>query len=70
MRAWVPQNPPRSFHEALQSFWFGHLLPYIEANGLAVSPGRFDQYMLPFLRRDIEGGTLDSANALELLEYL
>ena len=24
--AWVPENPARTFHEAVQSVWFAHML--------------------------------------------
>ncbi len=66
----VPENPAGSFHEALQSFWFIEAALYLEQNGLAVSPGRFDQYMLSFYKNDIEKGILSKEEAQELLECL
>ncbi len=45
----VPANPPRDFYEAVQSFWFTHVAIRIEESGHSLSPGRFDQYMLPYL---------------------
>ncbi|MBC7346872.1 MAG: glycyl radical protein [Clostridia bacterium] len=66
--AWVPANPARDFWEALQSYWFTLLICYIEQNGLAVSSGRFDQYMYPYYRKDIEEGRLTREEAQELLE--
>ncbi|MGI6557608.1 MAG: glycyl radical protein [Limnochordia bacterium] len=44
----VPAEPAVSFHEALQSFWFIHLVIQLESNGHSISPGRFDQYMYPY----------------------
>lgn len=44
---WVPANPARTFHEALQSFWFVHLTIHQEAASNSRSPGRFDQYVYP-----------------------
>ncbi|MBN1152623.1 MAG: hypothetical protein JXA58_05370, partial [Dehalococcoidia bacterium] len=61
----VPAEPPRNFHEAVQSFWFTHVAVRIEESGHSLSPGRFDQYMLPYLS-DSE----DRAEVLELLECL
>jgi pyruvate formate-lyase/glycerol dehydratase family glycyl radical enzyme len=66
----VPAWPAGGFREAVQSFWFTHLLLYIEQDGLAVSPGRFDQYMYPYYRRSIEDGLITREEAQELLECL
>jgi len=67
---WVPENPARTFREAVQSFWFSHLLLYIEQNGLAVSPGRLDQYLYPFYEKDKKEGRITPEQAQELLECL
>jgi len=66
----VPANPARTFHEALQSFWFTHLILNLETNSYAISPGRFDQYMYPYYQRDLEDGSLSREDAKELLECL
>lgn len=66
----VPAKPATSFHEALQSFWFIHLLVQTESNGHSVSTGRFDQYMYPFYERDLREGNLTREEALELIEML
>jgi pyruvate formate-lyase/glycerol dehydratase family glycyl radical enzyme len=66
----VPEQPARSFHEALQSFWFVHLVLQIESNGHSISPGRFDQYMYPYYREDLDSGRLTRTGARELLENL
>ena len=66
----VPMYPARSFHEALQSFWFVHLITLLEINNWAIGPGRFDVYMYPFYRKDIESGVLTREEAKELLECL
>lgn len=44
----VPQHPANNFREAIQSFWFFHLVLNLESNGYAISPGRFDQFIYPF----------------------
>jgi formate C-acetyltransferase len=66
----VPARPARTFWEALQSFWFIQLIPQIEANGFSITPGRFDQYMYPYYRADMEAGRLSQDEAQELLECL
>ena len=66
----VPYQPARSFHEALQSYWFTILIDYISQNGSAISGGRFDQYMFPFYKTDLGSGRLTKEEAQELLEAL
>lgn len=48
----VPENGATNFHEACQSFWFIQIMVQIESNGHSISPGRFDQYMYPYLKND------------------
>lgn len=67
---WLSENPPHDFREALQLTWFLFVLLQIESNASSFSPGRFDQYILPFLERDLASGALSLSEAQELLEYL
>jgi len=64
----VPENPPTSFWEALQAIWFIHACIQIETNGIAISFGRFDQYLWPYYKQDIDSGKLTRDKALELVE--
>ncbi|MFW6001253.1 MAG: glycyl radical protein [Halanaerobium sp.] len=66
----VPANPASSFHEALQSFWFVQLVLQLESNGHSISPGRFDQYMYPYLQKDLENNEITLEEAQELLDVL
>nr|WP_294681653.1 pyruvate formate lyase family protein [uncultured Anaerotignum sp.] len=66
----VPENPPKSFREALQFTWFVQLGGIISENPLALNPGRFDQYMYPFYQADVDAGKMDYDTALELVECL
>ncbi len=66
----VPARPARTFHEALQAFWFVHLVIQIESNGHSISPGRFDQYMAPYFATDLAAGCLTRDRAKELLDCL
>jgi pyruvate formate-lyase/glycerol dehydratase family glycyl radical enzyme len=66
----VPAQPASGFYEALQSFWFTHLVLNLETDAHAIGPGRFDQYLYPFYRRSIDAGELTSDEAQELLDLL
>ena len=35
---WVPANPARTFHEALQTMWFGHLFIFLDIHSSGISP--------------------------------
>jgi len=67
---WVPANPARTFHEALQSFWFAHLGAVLENNFTSEAPGRMDQYLYPLYKRDLEEGRFTRQEAAELLGLL
>ncbi len=65
----VPENKPNTFWEALQYYWFVHIGVIIELNTWdSFNPGRIDQHLYPFYKRDIESGLLNQAKAKELLE--
>ncbi|WP_022667113.1 trans-4-hydroxy-L-proline dehydratase [Desulfospira joergensenii] len=64
----VPENRPRTFHEALQYYWFLHVGIITELNPWdAYNPGRLDQNLYPFYKKDIEEGRLTKERAKELL---
>ena len=67
---WLAEHPARDFPEALQAVWFLFVLLQIESNASSFSPGRFDQYMLPYLERDLTLGRLSLADAQAWLEQL
>ncbi len=62
----VPAQPATTFREALQSLRLCHAVLWLSGHyhcGL----GRFDQYMWPYLKADLEAGRLDESAAEELL---
>lgn len=63
----VPRYPARNFREALQFFRILHFSLWLEGN-YHNTIGRFDKYMYPYLKEDLENGTLTEESALELLE--
>lgn len=67
----VPENPPCTFWEAVQSQWFVQLYSRLEAKiSCIVSQGRMDQYFYPTYKADVEAGRLDDEGALEILNCL
>lgn len=64
----VPEHQPKTFHEALQYYWFVHVGVITELNPWdAYNPGRLDQNLYPFYKADIEQGRLTREAARELL---
>jgi|BioPla2DNA2_1021312.scaffolds.fasta_scaffold00143_3 formate C-acetyltransferase len=64
----VPAHAPRTFHEAIQMYWFVHLGVITELNGWdAFNPGNFDQHLEPFYENELKKGTLTREQAKELL---
>lgn len=69
--SWVPENPARNFHEALQSQWFTQMFSRMEQKtGTIISNGRMDQYFYPYFAQDMAAGILTEEKTLELLECM
>ena len=66
----VPGKPAETFYEACQSFWFVQMLLQTESSGHSISPGRFDQYMYPYYKKDLEEGRITSEDAQELIDCI
>lgn len=65
----VPAYAPRNFWEALQTYWFVHLGVITELNTWdSFCPGRLDQHLYSFYKKELEQGTLNEAQAKELLQ--
>jgi formate C-acetyltransferase len=65
----VPANAPQTFHEALQYYWFVHLGVVTELNPWdSFNPGRLDQHLYPFYKKELAEGTLTKDKATELLQ--
>ena len=65
----IPANKPETFHEALQYYWFVHLGVITELNPWdSFNPGRLDQHLYPFYKKETEAGTLTKDEAIELLQ--
>ncbi len=66
----VPEHGAESFYEACQSFWFVQQLLQLESSGHSISPGRFDQYMYPYYKKDLEAGRITIESAQELIDCI
>ena len=63
----VPRYGATTFHEALQFFRILHYTLWCSYN-YHNTVGRFDQYMYPYLKADLDSGRLDETEAFDLLE--
>lgn len=65
----VPAQAPRTMQEALQYYWFIHLGVITELNPWdSFNPGRLDQHLLPFYKKQLHDKSLSRDDALELLQ--
>lgn len=63
----VPWNKPDTFYEAVQSAWFMQLIYYYESNAVAESPGRVDQKLYEYFKRDLDNGDLTIEEAEDIV---
>ncbi len=66
----LANNIPETFREAAQSLWFLFVFLQLESNASSFSPGRLDQYLYPYLIRDIKTGILTKTRAQLILNNL
>ncbi len=65
----VPEHPPETLLEALQSFFFIHVVRYIEYSTLGIGI-RFDKIFGPFYENDLKNGNITEDEAKHLLQLL
>lgn len=63
----VPRYPARTFREALQFFRILHYALWLEGD-YHNTIGRFDRYVYPYLKHDLDAGVHTVNSALDLLE--
>ncbi|MFA6451460.1 MAG: pyruvate formate lyase family protein, partial [bacterium] len=66
----VPERPPETFQEAVQSVYFMHLISQIETGGNSISLGRIDQFLYPYYEEDLRAERITPEKARELLSLL
>lgn len=64
----VPEFPARTFHEAVQSFWFVNYALF--STQTLVACGRLDQFLYPSLKRELDAGTITLDEAQEIIDCL
>ena len=64
---YVPENPPRSFHEAVQSLWFLYAFQRLMGNWSGI--GRIDEMLWPYLKNDLDNNVLTLDEAREILAH-
>ncbi|MBU3916471.1 hypothetical protein KKA14_13130, partial [bacterium] len=65
----VPEHPPETLREALQSFYFLHVVRYMEYSSLGIGV-RFDKVFGPYFERDLKVGRTTHDEALVQLQLL
>ncbi|HCE46492.1 MAG TPA: hypothetical protein DET40_23350 [Lentisphaeria bacterium] len=63
----IAEKAPLTFQEALQMVWFIQIFLHAEGNCAAISFGRFDQYLWPYLKLELAKERMDAGDVLELL---
>ena len=66
----VPEYPAESWWEVVQCWHFLHNAIFMCEGGVSHSAGRFDQYMYPYLKKDLKSGVITKKKAQELIECL
>ncbi len=66
----VPAQPARTFREAVNAIWISQIGIHAENINMAMSPGRLDQVLYPYYRKDMDEGRLSIAEAIELVGCL
>ncbi|MFX1399351.1 MAG: pyruvate formate lyase family protein [Promethearchaeota archaeon] len=66
---WVPANPPRTFIEAIQFFYFIHLVRYLEYSTLGIGV-RIDKLFGPYYEKDLKEGRITKEETLGILQLL
>lgn len=67
---WIPENPARTFAEALQCYWLIHLIINFIDLPQVGSGIRLDQIFYPFYARDLEAKRITREEAQEWMEFL
>ena len=65
---WVAVNPARTFREACQQVMMYNVFLKVDNDPCVTSLGRFDQYTWPYLKKDLEAGTITLDEAQELVD--
>jgi formate C-acetyltransferase len=65
---WIPENPCRTFHDAIQCMFLYQTALCLDAQQHGISFGRVDQYLGSYYEADIAAGRITHEKAQELLD--
>ena len=65
---WIAEKPARTFWEALQQVMIYNVFLKVDNDPGVTSMGRFDQYTWPYLKKELEEGTITMDEAQELVD--
>jgi len=63
----IADQPPVAFRQALQLLWLCHVFLHAENPSVAISFGRIDRILWPYLKQDLEKGVIRPKQAFELI---
>ena len=66
----VPAGRAETFREAVNALWILQVAIHAENINMAMSPGRLDQVLYPYYRRDKDRGLLSDMEAAEIISCL
>ncbi len=64
------ERPAQNYWEGCETVYLVHMLQMIESNGHSFCYGRFDQYMYPLYKKDIDEKVLTKEKALEITTHM
>ena len=65
---WIVENPARTFWEAVQQYLLYHIFLRIDNSPGVTSMGRFDYRVWPYLKKELDEGTMTLEYAQELVD--
>ena len=65
---WIATEPARTFREALQQVMLYNVFLKVDNDPCVTSLGRFDQYSWPYLKKELDEGTITLEHAQELVD--
>ncbi|MBO6011456.1 MAG: pyruvate formate lyase family protein, partial [Oscillospiraceae bacterium] len=65
---WIAEKPARTFWEACQQVMLYHVFLMVDNGPGVTSMGRFDQHVWPYLKKELDEGTITMEYAQELVD--
>lgn len=62
----VPARPAQTYLEAVNALWICQVAVFAENSNMAINPGRLDQILYPYFKKELDQGTLTIEDALNI----